>query len=394
MNLMLLPILIMFFFSIFEIIIPNEKKLKEQLYKLAFFIVFFVVAIKYYYGPDIRLYAPLYEKIESPLYILKNGSTVGKGIEIGYIYYCSIFKWLGFSFWFFTFSISCIYFYAIYKYFELLHEYKLFALFVLTIFESNIFFFEFRQAIAVSLFILSILSYFNKKYFRYILLSLLSILFHKSAFFVSSLTFIIFFFPIIKYKRNYYILLIAILITGMFVSIDSILNLLILKLPINPASIFSFLHHIEVKKELQAVLLIYLLCFIGLYLYSNNKVKNNRYYILILSFLAMIAIFYKYWFFLNRVRSYFTPLLIVFVINELTSSKIRLVAIKQLLVIAVYFYGIWYVHDIWLINKNSSTKILSSTTIFDLRKKSEDQIKKENLKKSVVYFNQEYLKKQ
>jgi hypothetical protein len=393
MNLMLLPILIMFFFSIIEIIFPHEKKLNEQLYKLAFFIVFFIVAIKYYYGPDIRLYVPLYEKIENPLYILKNGSIVGKGVEIGFIYYCSIFKWLGFSFWFFTFSITCIYFCVIYKCFEHLHEYKLFALFVLTIFESNIFFFEFRQAISVSLFLLSILSYFNKKYFRYIIFTILAILFHKSAFFVSFLTFIIFFFPTIKFSRKYYVFLFAILLIGIFVSIENILDFLLLRLPINPISVSSILHHIQVKKELQAVLLVYLLCFIGLYLYGNNKEKNNRYYILVLSFLAMIAIFYKYWFFLNRVRSYFTPFLIVFVINEFTGSKIRLVAIKQLLVIAVYFYSIWYAHDIWLINKNSSTKILSSTTIFDLRKKSGDQIKKENLKKSVVYFNQEYLKK-
>ncbi len=393
MILILIPIIITAFFSVIELNIPNQKRLQNQLYQIVFYTVFFIVGIKYYYGPDIHLYVPLYENIESPWYIWQNGSHIGKGIEIGYLYYCSIFKWIGCNFWLFTFSITCIYFYSIYQCFKHIEKYKITALFALTVFESNILFFEFRQAIAVSLFILGILAFLEKKYFKYLLYIVISVFFHKSAIFVAILSFIVLFVPTIKYSRNYYLTLCLIIISGIFISFGDILTFLTTILPIPDTTINSISHHLDVENSFQIIFILYCITFVCLYQYSiNTDNDKKRFYVLILSFFLIIAIFYKYWFFLNRVRSFFSPLIIVFIINELSRTKLKVKFIKQTLVIALFCFAFIYARGLYLVETKSKSKVLAATTLFSRINRSEAEIKKTNIDKAVLYFKKEYLK--
>lgn len=393
MILILIPIIITAFFSVIELNIPNQKRLQNQLYQIVFYTVFFIVGIKYYYGPDIHLYVPLYENIESPWYIWQNGSHIGKGIEIGYLYYCSIFKWIGCNFWLFTFGITCIYFYSIYQCFKYIENYRITALFALTVFESNILFFEFRQAIAVSLFILGILAFLEKKYIKYLLYIVISVFFHKSAIFVAILSFIVLFVPTIKYSRNYYLTLCLIIISGIFISFGDILTFLTTILPIPDTTINSISHHLDVENSFQIIFILYCITFVCLYQYSiNTDNDKKRFYVLILSFFLIIAIFYKYWFFLNRVRSFFSPLIIVFIINELSQTKLKVKFIKQTLVIALFCFAFIYARGLYLVETKSKSKVLAATTLFSRINRSEAEIKKTNIDKAVLYFKKEYLK--
>lgn len=393
MILILIPIVITAFFSVIELNIPNQKRLQNQLYHIVFYTVFFIVGIKYYYGPDIHLYVPLYENIESPWYIWQNGSHIGKGIEIGYLYYCSIFKWIGCNFWLFTFSITCIYFYSIYQCFKHIENYRITALFALTVFEANILFFEFRQAIAVSLFILGILAFLEKKYIKYLLYIVISVFFHKSAIFVAILSFIVLFVPTIKYSRNYYLTLCLIIISGIFISFGDILTFLTTILPIPDTTINSISHHLDVENSFQIIFILYCITFVCLYQYSiNTDNDKKRFYVLILSFFLIIAIFYKYWFFLNRVRSFFSPLIIVFIINELSRTKLKVKFIKQTLVIALFCFAFIYARGLYLVETKSKSKVLAATTLFSRINRSEAEIKKTNIDKAVLYFKKEYLK--
>jgi EpsG family len=391
MNLMLLPIFVMSLFSLIEFLFPDQRRMNNQLFKLAFFIVYSIIAVKYYYGPDIRLYVPLYDKIESPWDIFLNGTVVGSNVEIGFVFFCSIFKWLGFSFWFFTFTITSIYFLAIYKLFNKLDKYKTFALFALVVFEANILFFEYRQSLSVAFYIFSILAYFDKKYSRFILFSILSILFHKSAILVCLLTFTMLFLPTITYSKKYYILLLICLVTCIFFSIGDIATLLTKILPFNSGAIFSIKHHLTIEKNIQVVLFTYIIGIYSLYYYGKER-NYKRYYALMLSFILFIAIFYKYWFFLGRFRSCFMPLIIVFVIKEITDNQYKSVFLKQLLVLSVYTYCFFYTRGVFLSNENSATKVLNATTIFTLKDESEEQIKAKNIKLANKYFDTEYLK--
>ena len=73
MILIILPVIILCVFSFVEFLFPYQERLRIQVYRLAFFISYFIVAIKYCYGPDIALYIPLFENVETPNFILKNG---------------------------------------------------------------------------------------------------------------------------------------------------------------------------------------------------------------------------------------------------------------------------------------------------------------------------------
>ena len=75
MNIVSILLLVLFILSLTDFLFVNQPKLAQQLYRLSFFVTFFFVSIKYYYGVDIALYIPLYEKVESPMYILKDGDA-------------------------------------------------------------------------------------------------------------------------------------------------------------------------------------------------------------------------------------------------------------------------------------------------------------------------------
>ena len=54
----LIPLVLLEFLTI------RNKRSNKLIYNIAFFIVLFIVSIKYYYGPDIALYIPTYNNIE------------------------------------------------------------------------------------------------------------------------------------------------------------------------------------------------------------------------------------------------------------------------------------------------------------------------------------------
>lgn len=396
MNLMLLPIVVMFFFSIPEFLFPNEKRLHNQLYNLAFITVAFIVSIKYYYGPDIAFYVLFYEKVGTPSFVMQNSGRIEGGIELGFALYASILKWLGFSYWLFTVSITAIYFYAIYLCFRHLKAYKVFALLVLVVFEANILFFEFRQALSVSFYLFSVLAYLNKKYISYLLFAIIAVFFHKSGAFAGLLTFVIFFVPPIRFDRRQYVAVLILLIVGIFLSLGELAVAVAPLLPAASSVVNSIVHHFDVEKPFQFILFVYALSIYSLYYYGSPLTEklNKRYLLLMLTFFVFVAFFYKYWFFLGRFRSYFIPLAIVLVINTMVVEYKKPIIYKQLLIFFVFVFCFIYARGLYLSNKNSDTKILTATTVFSRINESEKTIRKRNMKKADDYFKNEYLKNQ
>lgn len=395
MNLMLLPILVMAFFSVVEFLFPNQRRFGNQIFHIAFLAVYAIVSAKYYYGPDIITYVPFYENLPSPLEILSNDMVRKESYEIGFTLFCSVCKWLGCSFWLFSFFITTIYFGVIYKLFKKIPDHKCFALLILTLFEANILFFEFRQSLAVSLFLLSIMAFFDKKYIQYILFAVLATTFHKSAIFACVFAFAFLVLPTFHYEKKYYLLLIVCLVAFIFISLSDVIINFAALLPFGKDVVTSITHHFGVERKIQTILLTYISAMFCLYYYGTNKWGDKvRYYILGFAFFFLIAILYKYWFFLGRFRSYFIPLLIVFVISELSQWTSKPVIFKQILVLSVYFFGFFYARGLYLSNKKSDTHILSATTVLDLRHKTAHQIKNDNIQKASIYFKTEYLKNQ
>ena len=63
MGLITTIILVLLCFSVTEFILPSNKRIHEQLYKVAFFVTFFLFTIKYYYGADVINYYKVYNNI-------------------------------------------------------------------------------------------------------------------------------------------------------------------------------------------------------------------------------------------------------------------------------------------------------------------------------------------
>lgn len=392
MNLLLLPMVIAGAFALVELAIPEYERLKRDLSRVLFFIIAFIVCIKYYYGPDIHVYVPLYEQIGSPLHTLKNGKILYPDLEIGYLFICSVFKWIGLSYWVFTVAIALFYFYAIKKLFSKLTGYRSLALFALTVFEGSLMFFEFRQSIAVSLFLLGVMAFLDRRYLRYAILMLLALFVHKSALFIVLIGFVALIMPTIKYSRYYYLLLVVLIAAGVFFSISELLVSFADYLPVSKRTIFSIKHHLEVQKGVQVILVFYLMLFVALFHYATLPSRSkSKYFILILAFFFFIAVFYRYWFFLNRLRSFFMPLLIVFVINTLTQKNMRFVFLRQALCIVFFGLALVLGRGVYLSNKLGESKVLDATTIFDRINRSEKEIRDVNLEKSREYFRKEYL---
>lgn len=384
MILIILPVIILCVFSFVEFLFPYQERLRIQVYRLAFFISYFIVAIKYCYGPDIALYIPLFENVETPNFILKNG-TQFKDFEIGYVMLCSIAKYIGCSYWFFSFLITTLYFYTIAKLLKRIEKYKTFALFLIVLFDCNMLFFQFRETVAVSFFILSFLAYSDKKYFKYIILTILAIFTHKSAVFACLLTFFAFNINQLRAtKRNYIVILICLLLFA-FISIKDVILGIISYLPLDETTVKSIEFHIQVERRQQTIFFVYFFAIYCLYYYGLSQ-KKDSFSVPVLIFFLIVVLFYQNWYLLSRFRSYFMPIVIVYVIKELDNQINKNKLYKQLLVVTLYAFCFFFCRGIIKSYQKSESKILKSTTIFSLTEKTEEEIKEASMQKASVFW--------
>ena len=116
--------------SFIELLYPNAKNLSNQLYQLAILTTTFLVVIKYYFGPDIMIYVPMFEEIQTPKDLLLKPNS--SEYEIGFLFYCAICKhWLNCNFWAMTAIITIVYFITLHTLIRKLPALKTFALFTI-----------------------------------------------------------------------------------------------------------------------------------------------------------------------------------------------------------------------------------------------------------------------
>ena len=99
--------------------------LQRQLYRVFFVTIYVLFLIRYYYGPDIRIYVPHFERIAAPAYLLHHPDKMY--FEWGYEMLCSVVKALGGSFWWLNTVITTLYFAALAGLFRSLKRHQLFA---------------------------------------------------------------------------------------------------------------------------------------------------------------------------------------------------------------------------------------------------------------------------
>lgn len=399
MSYITIIILILLCFSVTDFILPNNKLLHKQLFKVGFYVTFFLCLIKYYYGADMVNYYEVYEEISGPMSVIGNKIEDDKGFEIGFMLFMSIFKWLGLSYWWMTAVVTIVYFYAIYQLFKIIPSYKLVVLLLLFALDYNLIFFTHRQCLAVSFYILMFLAYINKKYFAMLLYVILSILMHKSAIFVTIPVLFIWSLKLNPKRIDFITCFFAFIIMSI-IPLNLILTNLLEMLPLSSNLKFSLIHHILYNTETKAKLLLYafLVLIPGIYTIQNPTYKKMAVVVLIGN--IFISAFYRSSAILWRLRSYFIPFILAYIFyiyanykenDEIVAGNLYkkfrdiikpcLIAIV-LIVMYIYYY----------VNKSMVTdesRIYETCTIFELLTKRENEIKDYRFKYASKYWAKE-----
>lgn len=375
--------------SFIELLYPNAKNLSNQLYQLAILTTTFLVAIKYYFGPDIMIYVPMYEEIQTPKDLLLRPNP--SEYEIGFLIYISICKhWLHCSFWTMTTIITILYFSALHLLIRKLPTLKTFSLFAIIFLQTNLIFFELRQCLAVTLFIFSILCFDKKHYILYALFTASAIITHKSApiiCIISLIGLIIF-----KFKQENSIFAISILFLFAFITIP-LKNLLLTlsdTLPFSTEVLESIQDHLIVERQFQVVFFLYLITSYCVYIYFYKSQKLKTWHIITICGLIIIALFYQYWFFINRLRSYFIPFIAVYTVMLCYNSPNKHLFSKQLAVLIIYCLFFVNLKNLYIGNGNLKSGIAETSTIFQLLNDTEENIKARNIKKAEIFWLTEY----
>lgn len=390
MNYLTILLVVLLLLSLVEFSFAKHKALCNQLFHITFLFTVFWVSIKYYIGPDIASYVPFYEGIPSIKEILNSGYA--GDFEIGFAIFCSLLKSFGFSFWGMTVVITLIYFGTIYKVFQQISSYRIFALFILMILDYNLSLYEFRQCLAVSFYLWMVMFLFKKKYVASIILLIIVSFAHKSGLLIAAGTYLIYGLKSIKIDKQAYILLFILFVLFLIIPLKDLVLPIVESLPLNASVISSIKHHLLVSKSFQWIFILYAITIFCTAYYGSFSKENAKWHWIIFVCLLIIVLLFQYWLILNRIRSYFLPLVIVYIFNTIKNSKNKSILPKQLLVLSIILFSINLTRGYHKGLKDSVSKVNDTSTVFKLLTKSKEQIKKEQMEKAIKFWKYDYLK--
>lgn len=390
-NIICITISILCGLSFIELLFPNAKNLSNQLYQIAILTTTFLVAIKYYFGPDIMIYVPMYENIETPQNLLSRPNQ--SEYEIGFLLYCAICKhWLGANFWTMTAIISILYFISLHLIIRKLPVLKTFALFSIILLQTNLVFFEYRQCMAVTFFILSMLNLDKKQYLLFFIFTFLSIITHKSAFIIYMISLLGIILLQFKQDNSFFAISIFFLFAFILIPLKSLLLTASELLPFSANVLKSIQDHLIIERRFQVIFLVYLIISYSVYVYFYRSQKLKTWHIITICGLIVISLFYQYWFFVNRLRSYFIPFIAIYTISLCYNSQNKYLFTKQFAVLMIYCLFAINLKNLYIGNGNLKSGIAETSTIFQLRHDTEANIKARNLKKAENFWLNEYQK--
>jgi len=297
-----------------------------------------------------------------------------------------------------TAVISTIYFYSLNLFLNKISEKKIFALFLIVVLDFNLMFAAFRQCLAVSFFMLTILAYINKKYFKTIIFFLLILSMHKSAFFACIFFIIAVSLDSYKANRANYYLLTTCFFLFLFFSFSDIIYFFVNKLSLSGTTEASIKHHLLLGQKIQSVFVLYFLGLFAFALYYKKSEDNTREHRFLqwLSFIALLLIVFLYqnYYLLNRIRSYFIPVVVVFLFLLIKESsfirKRKYILFQELAFVAIYIFLSTVIIRRSIEQNNLKSGIYDTSTVFSRLTRSEKDIRQEQLKKAEVFWKNEF----
>lgn len=399
MNLITLILTIAILFGLTDFLTERYPRLQRDIFYIAWFVVAFLFTIKYYYGPDIWGYVPFYETIQHPRYVLAHPDELSADFELGYAMFCSLLKSWGVSFYWMTAIVSIFYFVAVALLFKHIDRKQSFALAILVVLDYKCIFATYRQCLAVSCFILMILCLRNKRYLWMAIWAILTAFFHKSGIFVVGV--VLFYYMIrSKWVQPYlYQLLLIVLVLIFLLPIAKISSGFIAHLPLPGSYLQSLAHHLTLGRQVQVVFLVYaatLVCVTHFSQYHHTRMQA----IAAAAFvgLVVVSVLYQYYYLLERIRSYFLPIVIVGVFNQVQSAENTQKKIpygtlmKQLCSVLIFVFMIHSVYKFHVSTSQLKNNVYKSCTVFELIDHRSSDIQNAQMKLAYRYWKEDFMK--
>ncbi|MBR1481296.1 MAG: EpsG family protein [Paludibacteraceae bacterium] len=399
MNLITLILCIAMAFGFSDFLTERSPRLQRDIYYVAFGVVAFLFTIKYYYGPDILSYVPFYEKIPPIGQILAHPDKIPYTFEPGFAIFCRILKDWGVSFYWMTAIVSLFYFGVIALLFKNIDRKRSFALAILVVLDYKCIFATYRQCLSVACFVLFVLCLRDRRYIGAVVCALLTAAFHKSGAFVVA---VVLFYYMVRSRMvqpYLYQLLLVVLVLVFLLPIANVSTPFVSHLPLPASFRDSIIHHLGLGRQVQVVFLIYaatLVCITHFTQHSHTRAESIAATALV--GLAMVVVLYQYYYLLVRLRSYFLPIVIVYLFRTIQTSEDsgqhipygQLIKQAASLLVFVYLaHSAYSFHAGTLQLKNN---VYNDCTVFCLSGKKVTDVRTAQLRLAERYWKEDFMK--
>lgn len=382
--------------GLIDMLTDRWPAVQRQLFPVLTLVLYTLYICTYYYGPDIWTYVPYYEDIKPPKDIWAMGDN--NQFEIGYSMFCSFMHSIGLSYWWMTWVIKTLYFTAVWLLLRRLPKRQIFALSCIVLADTNLVLHETRQCLAVSFFIFMVLLMQQRRYLWALVCAVLTVAMHKSGFIPVALTVVGVAF---YHKRQYasvYTLLAMVLLALVALPVQRISASMLDVLPLPDSYIESLSHHLLLGRQFQTIAIIYLSLLLAFSLYLSYDRKSRYTWIAFTAMAGMIVIvlLYPYYFLLIRMRSYFVPFIVFYLVKVLSNEQLSKAVhystmIKQALMVLVLVYYIHYTLGIERGSRQLHSPVFRACTVLELRHAEEWQIRNRQMGIAYKYWTQDYM---
>lgn len=399
MNLITLILIIAILFGLTDFLTERYPRLQRDISWIAWFVITFLFTIKYYYGADIASYVPFYENLQSPSDLLAHPDDNSMRFELGYALFCSILKSWGVSFYWMTAIISLFYFTVIAVLFTRMKRKRSFALALLVVLDYNCIFATYRQSLAIGCFVLMVLCLQDRKYLWAILLAVLTASFHKSGAFVVSVVLLYYIVHGKWVSASLYQLIFVLLILVFMMPIANISSSFVTHLPLPDSYISSLQHHLGLGRQIQIVFIAYAVTLMVVTHFSQFKrTRAGGIAAAAVVGLVFVAVMYQYYYLLWRIRSYFIPVVIVYIFNLVQQAEDEHkqvpygAFVKQFGSVILFLYLGYCTYSFHRSASAMKYPIYASCTVFDLIDHRASDLQKSQLKKAMSWWKEEWMK--
>ena len=393
--------------AILDFALTRYVRLQESVYRIALIVTWFLFTIRYYYGADIYNYVPVYEHLHPWYWYLQHPDHYD--FEHGFVQFCAVLKGLGLSYYWMTAVVTTFYFVVIGLLFSRIKRHKSLALMALVIFDYNLIFAAHRQCLAVSFFILMVLALDKRQYIWAAILAVICSEMHKSGIFMAGMTWMIYVLHHHKMERAFFLSLMGLLLLMLVLPMTALNTSFVAGLPLPESFIRALTEPLSLGRRIQVVWTIYAMVLVCIEYYVQNRrtLGQRGTEAVVIMGVVLMVLLYQYFYLLVRLRSYFLPVLLVYLFRLVQdaedSGDLRVqggVLLKELSCIFLIAYCGYATYRFEQSDRRMFERaytpqhktIYSTSTVFDLLDRPVKDVQAERMLIAKYYWWYDYMK--